>query len=261
MASEVEELTSRGREGVAKFREVCETLRSTALKLRKLEELDSREEVPKPVSESLRREYTAQLLSTVEEYFKQRLKLEDLRVGILAEVERIRLELEASPDTGAYELQPRLRNLRRRQEELNRTIEEIDKALTEDLDVDTKIFVAVRYLESARERNRNLNNEEVRSMRSFVNSIAEGWMKRKDQLTRRLSDLQREASDVEEKLREVWARFMVGEYDHNYYMKQKLNLEKKLAELEDQINTLRSTIEETDVRMIELNSMLEEWEK
>ncbi|MCS7112858.1 MAG: hypothetical protein RMJ00_07525, partial [Nitrososphaerota archaeon] len=64
---------------------------------------------------------------------------------------------------------------------------------------------------------------------------------------------------LEERLKELWVRFMVGEYDHNYYMKQRMEVERKLMETQGRINQLKTKIEETDIKIIELSNIVGNW--
>jgi len=255
----------KGKELLTRFSSICENIKGIVLRLKKLDELSSRREVSKSVFQSLRGEYMSQLLKVVEEYFDIRFKLEDIKVNLLTELERVRLEIESIPEVKPYDytssryspeaiqLQSKIRNLKQKQDELNNMLLKINQNLSEDLDVDTKIFVASCYIEG------NVENKNKDFVKHFLSSITESWFNQKDELLREMSELEKETSDLEERLKELWARFMVGEYDHNYYMKQRIEVERKLMEMQRKINQLKTKIEETDIKIIELSNIVENW--
>ncbi|MCS7113340.1 MAG: hypothetical protein RMJ00_04830, partial [Nitrososphaerota archaeon] len=212
----------RGKELLTKFSGICENIKGVVLRLRKLDELSSRREVSKSVFQSLRGEYMSQLLKIVEEYFEIRFKLEDLRINVITELERLRLEIESMPEIKPYDytsgryppeaiqLQSKIRNLKQKQDELNDILLKINQSLSEDLDIDVKIFIASCYIERNIENKNNVKNKDF--IKHFLNSITEIWFSQKDELLREMSELEREASELEERLKELWVRFMVGEY-------------------------------------------------
>jgi len=259
----------KGKELLTRFSGVCESIKAVVLRLKKLDELSSRREVSKSVFQSLRGEYMSQLLKTVEEYFEVRFKLEDLKVNVLTELERIRLEIESMPEIKSYDyssgryppeaiqMQSKIRSLKQKQDELNNILLKINQSLSEDLDVDTKIFIVSCYIEANIENKDNVKNKDF--IKHFLSSITENWFSQKDELLREISELEREASELEDRLKELWVRFMVGEYDHNYYMKQRMDVERKLMEIQGRMNQLKTRIEETDIKIIELSNAVGSW--
>lgn len=259
----------KGKELLTKFTNICENIKGVVLRLRKLDELSSRREISKSVFQSLREEYMSQLLKIVEEYFETRFKLEDLKINVLTELERIRLEIESTPEIKPYDytssryspetiqLQSKIRNLKQKQNELNDILVKINQSLSEDLNVDVKIFIASCYIEENIKNKNSVKNKDF--IKHFLSSITENWFNQKDGLLREMSELEREASELEERLKELWARFMVGEYDHNYYTKQRVEVERKLMEVQGKINQLKTKIEETDIKIIELSNAIENW--
>jgi hypothetical protein len=255
----------KGREILNNFIELCGYIKSMVFKLKKLEELSSKEELSKSISSSLKEEYLPQLSRAIGQYFELRSQLEELRAKTLIEIEKIRLDIESTPEANLHhedkssaelvQLQSRLRVLKQKENKLNEILLNVRKYLLEDLDLDTKIFIASHYLEA---NSGNLNQMENKDfIRNFLDHITELWFDRKNELSKEISELERRNLDIEDQLKELWARFLLGEYDRNFYLKKKSELERNLLEIQEKISEAKSNIEKTDIRIIELWNLIE----
>lgn len=219
-------------------------LRDMRIKLEKLNQLISSGQVSPQTAESIKRDYTSQLISLLDKFFRLRLELEDLKVRCIVEMERARVNASIA---GSSEVVSKLEELTIR----------IDDAL-ESLDMDAKLFIASQYIQYLKSPNIDPNTlkEKKLAYRRFVDSIIESWLVDKADLESELSDLEREANSLREQLKELWVRFMVGEYDRGEYDAKRVRLEEELASLNTRITELRSKLDSIDERIIELTSVI-----
>ncbi|MEM2849188.1 MAG: hypothetical protein QXI36_02810 [Candidatus Bathyarchaeia archaeon] len=219
-------------------------MRDMRIKLEKLNQLISSGEVSSQTAGSIRREYMSQLIGLLDRFFKLRAELEDLRIRCVVEMERARVDAGA---TGPPDAISRLEELTIR----------IDDAL-EGLDMDSKLFIASQYTQYLKspDLNQNALKEKKLVYRRFVDSIIESWLVDKADLESELSDLEKEANSLREQLKELWVRFMVGEYDRSEYDVKRSRLEEELSSMDTRITELRSKLDTIDERIIELTSVI-----
>ncbi|MEM2240242.1 MAG: hypothetical protein QXR44_05835 [Thermoproteota archaeon] len=214
------------------------------IKLEKLNQLISSGQVSSQTAESIRKDYISQLIGLLDKFFKLRSELEDLRVRCIVEMERARVNASA---TGSSEIVSRLEELTIR----------IDDAL-ESLDMDARLFIASQYIQHLKspDVDQSTLKEKKLAYRRFVDSIIESWLVDKADLESELSDLERDANNLREQLKELWVRFMVGEYDRGEYDAKRVRLEEELSSMNSRITELRSRLDAIDERIIELTSVI-----
>jgi len=219
-------------------------LRDMRIKLEKLNQLISSGQVSSQTAESIRKDYISQLIGLLDKFFKLRSELEDLRVRCIVEMERARVNASA---TGSSEIVSRLEELTIR----------IDDAL-ESLDMDARLFIASQYIQHLKspDVDQSTLKEKKLAYRRFVDSIIESWLVDKADLESELSDLERDANNLREQLKELWVRFMVGEYDRGEYDAKRVRLEEELSSMNSRITELRSRLDAIDERIIELTSVI-----
>jgi chromosome segregation ATPase len=229
---------------IREFNETFNMLRDMRIKLEKLNQLISSGEVSSQTAESIRKDYMSQLIGLLDKFFKLRAELEDLRVRCIVEMERAKVDAGA---TGSSDIVSRLEELTMR----------IDDAL-ESLDMDSRLFIASQYAQYLKSPsvNQNALREKKLMYRRFVDSIIESWLVDKADLESELSDLERDANNIREQLKELWVRFMVGEYDRSEYDAKRSRLEEDLSSINARITELRSKLDTIDERIIELTSVI-----
>ncbi len=229
---------------IREFNETSNMLRDMRIKLEKLNQLISSGEVSSRTAESIRREYMSQLIGLLDRFFKLRADLEDLRIRCIVEMERAKVDIGMS---GSSDIISRLEELTIR----------IDDAL-EGLDMDFKLFIASQYAQYLKspDVNQNALKEKKLIYRRFVDSIIESWLVDKADLESELSDLEKESNSLREQLKELWVRFMVGEYDRSEYDVKRSRLEEELSSINTRITELRSRLDAIDERIIELTSVI-----
>jgi chromosome segregation ATPase len=133
----------------------------------------------------------------------------------------------------------------------------IDDAL-ESLDMDSRLFIASQYTQYLKSPglNQNALREKKLVYRRFVDSIIESWLVDKADLESELSDLEKDANNLREQLKELWVRFMVGEYDRGEYDAKRSRLEEDLSSINTRITELRDRLDTIDERIIELTSVI-----
>ncbi|MEM1570453.1 MAG: hypothetical protein QXU47_03205 [Candidatus Bathyarchaeia archaeon] len=229
---------------IREFNETSNMLRDMRIKLEKLNQLISSGQVSSQTAESIRKDYISQLIGLLDKFFKLRSELEDLRVRCIVEMERARVNASA---TGSSEIVSRLEELTIR----------IDDAL-ESLDMDARLFIASQYIQHLKspDVDQSTLKEKKLAYRRFVDSIIESWLVDKADLESELSDLERDANNLREQLKELWVRFMVGEYDRGEYDAKRVRLEEELSSMNSRITELRSRLDAIDERIIELTSVI-----
>lgn len=244
MERNVSNLLDRVSTVLRQFRESSNSLQEIRIKLEKLNQLILSGEVDSRTADSLRKEYLSQLIDQLNRYFELRAALEDLRLRCIVELERAKVEVGGSTS-----------GLASRVEE---SIFMIDDAL-EGLDMDSKLFIAsqyAQYLRNAKE-DANVLKERKTIYRRFIDSIIESWLVEKADLESEMGELEKHADSLREKLKELWVRFMVGEYDRSEYDSRRVGLEEELASLDKRIAELRDRIDSVDTKIVELTSVAE----
>ena len=246
MERNISDLLDRVSTVLRQFREVSDSLREMRIKLEKLNQLILSGEVSSQTADSLRREYISQLIEQLNRYFELRAALEDLRLRCIVELERAKVEIGGS--SGSSGLASRVEE----------SIFMIDDAL-ESLDMDSRLFIASQYAQYLRnsKADRDVLKQRKAMYRRFIDSIIESWLMEKADLESEIAELEKNANSIREKLKELWVRFMVGEYDRSEYDSRRMGLEEELSSLDRRISELRDKMESVDNKIVELTSVVE----
>ncbi|MCD6444145.1 hypothetical protein CW710_00890 [Candidatus Bathyarchaeota archaeon] len=246
MERNVADLLDRVSTVLRQFNEVSDSLKEMRIKLEKLDQLILSGEVSSQTADSLRREYISQLIELLNRYFELRASLEDLRLRCIVELERAKVETGGI--SGSSGLASRIEE----------SIFMIDDAL-ESLDMDSRLFIASQYAQYLRnaKADRDVLKERKTMYRRFIDSIIESWLMEKVDLESEITELEKNANSIREKLKELWVRFMVGEYDRSEYDSRRIGLEEELSSLDRKIAELRNKVESVDSKIVELTSVVE----
>lgn len=228
------------------FRSTLTALAELKVKLEKLNQLVSNDEVSPQTANSLKKEYISQLLNLVNKYTKLKTKLDNLKVRCIVELEKTKIETNSIISSST--LISKFREL----------LDEIDNA-TEELDMDSRLFIASQYAQYLKnvKLNQNFFKEKKLIYRNFMDHIVESWFLTKMNIESEIRDLEKEVNSLRITLKELWVRFMVGEYDKNEYDSKRTKLEDKLTFIEKRIFELRNKIESVDNKIIKLINIME----
>jgi len=247
------------------FNQFTGDLRELHEKLQRLDQLVKEGKIAKPVADSLRSEYLATLMNSAEEYFRRKDELESAKARVIVEVERLKADMEVSrggrpPGVADSE---RLRRVDAQIHQLNSLLDSIDDAL-EALDLETKLFLVQRYFLSSREalKKGEITEETLEERRlvckKFLDSVLEDWAVEKRDLVNQISELDASIISLQSRLKELWVRFMVKEYDKGYYNMKRVELEGELSKSERKTSELRAIVDKNDSRIFEVSHMISE---
>lgn len=91
-----------------------------------------------------------------------------------------------------------------------------------------------------------------------LRSVSERWVSIRHAKVERILDLELQASQIENQIKEVEARFSVGELSEPVFEHEVNGLKGNLMKLKREISEIRSEIDETDMKIFRASELLEE---
>jgi len=89
-------------------------------------------------------------------------------------------------------------------------------------------------------------------------SVSDGWTSMRRAKVERMVDLRLQASEMEDRIKEVEARFSVGELSQTTFEYELNGLKGSLKKLKDEISDIRSQIDDVDMKIFRASELLEE---
>jgi len=89
-------------------------------------------------------------------------------------------------------------------------------------------------------------------------SVSDKWTSMKRSKVERIMDLRLQASEMEDRIKEVEARFSVGELSQTTFEYELNSLKGSLKKLKDEISDIRSQIDDVDTKIFRASDLLEE---
>jgi len=140
-------------------------------------------------------------------------------------------------------------------------ISRIDSALS-SLTFEEELSIIERYLLVAKggSRPKELKENDVAKQvcQQRLNALSEKWLSMRRDKIKRIMDLEVEASQLRDEIKEVEVRFMVGEYNRNIYELKMSKLQGSLRNIEKEISEIRNYINDIDQKIFRINELLKE---
>ncbi|MBS7635013.1 CdvA-like protein, partial [Candidatus Bathyarchaeota archaeon] len=222
-------------------------------------------EISENIYKLLLDELSGNLSLSVEQIFKARETLEILRAKAKIEWAREKIGIrqieeridEISRNIFREDLYYRevYSPIHRWQEIVNR----IDEALS-SLTFEEELSLIERYLSIVRERASPSKEIEEAKMicQQRLSALSDKWASMRRDKIGKIMDLELQASQIRDDIKEVEVRFAVGEIDRNIYESKISVLQSSLRKMEKEISEIRNYIDDIDLKIFRSSELLRE---
>jgi len=244
-------------------------VKEVSLKLEELTKMLKSGEISESIYETLLDELDGVLSSSVEEIFRIRENLELLRARARVEwaKEKIGMEDLLRRGSSAYVLSAYEKSVtgefhsKLPMSRWQKIIDRIDGALS-SLTLEEELSIIEKYLSIVKwgghPEELKVNEATKQICQQHLNVLSEKWFSIRRDKIKRIMDLEIEASQLRNEVREVEARFMVGEYDRNIYDVRMSQLQGSLRNIEKEISEIRNYINDIDQKIFRITELLKE---
>jgi len=236
------------------FKAHMKEIKETSLMLKELERMHRSGEVAENIYNAIKAELTERMTTSFEEFFKlkESLELIKARAKIAYVKEKAKIDEQNLVTVPTEEIY-----IYSAPYGWEKIISNIDQALS-SLTIEEEISFLERYLSFTKEG--NPSGETFRTGRELcrkrLESIQESWNLTRREKIERLIALEREVSQLKEKIKETEVRFAIGYYDEASFETQMSSLKADLQRAEGEISDLRKYIDEMDRRLFRCSELL-----
>jgi hypothetical protein len=244
------------------FQSYVRDIKEASLRLEELSKMLKSGEISENIYKLLLNELSSNLSLSVEQIFKIREVLEVLKAKAKIEWAREKIGIKQFEEQDS-------RNIFREdlyykevysptyrwQEIINR----IDEALS-SLTFEEELSLIERYLSIVKERASPSKEIEEAKMicQQRLSALSEKWSSMRREKIGRIMDLELQASQIRDNIKEVEVRFAVGEMDRNIYESKISALQSSLRKIEREISEIRNYIDEIDLKIFRSSELLRE---
>jgi len=238
--SEWEEVVQSAREKLRRFEDLLLDLRDYEKRQLEIERMFTTGQIDRGVYGELMMELKSKMLPLVEEYFKLKTTLVELASRLRVILTRLQVEDKTRqlPAGSMLEKGPYVKQLMDR---IGSTLESIENSLNS-----VKVEKELRLLDTVIDELQK-NEALLAEWRSTVSSILERWAKERFNYASSIEDLERRAEELQEALKEVEVRFMVGEFDRVEYETKRAAMEREIGEVQSRLEEMQLKLEDLDL--------------
>ena len=255
----LERLKEETDEKLRMFRSSIEELKELSLKMDELMKLLESKEISRNIYNIIKADMSNRIFNLLERLFNLRefLELAKVRAKLEWVNEKIGLRnLENMFGEGYVSRDFLLKSSLSRWEEI---INSIDSAFS-SLTIDDEITFLSQYLNMVRER--EPSSEEFKRIIAFcqqrLNELSEMWSTVKRDKIEEIMNMELKISEVKDSIKEVEARYMIGEIDESVYEHRIGVLQGELRKLEEKIEETRQHIDDIDAKIFRCLEILRE---
>lgn len=236
-----ERLVREARETLREYEELMLELRDYEKRRSEIYRMFSTGQVSKEVYEALMNDLRQSMLPLVERYFRMRVKLQQLASQLRMAVTKLQVEAKTieSPFQLTYD---RRQLVRYTLDRAGRVLEEVEHYLR-SVSVERELRLIEILLDSL---DYGTGAGIVEEWRSAIENVLTRWSEARLSYAAKVDELRRKIEALQESLRELEIRFMVGEYDRSEYEVRRTRLEREVAELTAQLESLQNKLEDMD---------------
>jgi len=255
----LERLKEETDEKLRMFRSSIEELKELSLKMDELMKLLESKEISRNIYNIIKADMSNRIFNLLERLFNLRefLELAKVRAKLEWVNEKIGLRnLENMFGEGYVSRDFLLKSSLSRWEEI---INSVDSAFS-SLTIDDEITFLSQYLNMVRER--EPSSEEFKRIIAFcqqrLNELSEMWSTVKRDKIEEIMNMELKISEVKDSIKEVEARYMIGEIDESVYEHRIGVLQGELRKLEEKIEETRQHIDDIDAKIFRCLEILRE---
>ena len=255
----LERLKEETDEKLRMFRSSIEELKELSLKMDELMKLLESKEISRNIYNIIKADMSNRIFNLLERLFNLREFLELAKVRAKLEWVNEKIGLRNLENMFGEEYVSRdflLKSSLSRWEEI---INSIDSAFS-SLTIDDEITFLSQYLNMVRER--EPSSEEFKRIIAFcqqrLNELSEMWSTVKRDKIEEIMNMELKISEVKDSIKEVEARYMIGEIDESVYEHRIGVLQGELRKLEEKIEETRQHIDDIDAKIFRCLEILRE---
>jgi len=253
----VERLREEAEEKLKIFQSNIKEMKDLSLKMEELAKLFRSGEISKSIYDVIRAEMGSRLSALLEEQFNLREFLE---------LAKTKAKLEwAKEKLGLKEFESRQRSTYASQDTLHypllkweRIISSIDEAFA-SLPIEDEISFFSQYLNMIKERG---SSGEIERSKAFcqrrLDEISKKWSSLRRDKVEEIMNLELKASEVRDEIKEIEARYAVGEFEESTYESRLGVLQGELRSIERKIEETRRYIDDIDMKIFRCLEILRE---
>jgi len=232
-------------------------VKETSLRLEELSKMLKSGEITENIYKLLLEELSSNLSLSIKQIFEAREALEVLKAKAKIEWAKEKIGIGQLKEDQSEDLYYREIYLPRyRWQEI---IDRIDKALS-TLTFEEELSLIERYLSIIREKPSPSKEIERAKMicQQRLSIISDKWASIRRDNVRRIMDLELQASQIRDDIKEVEVRFAVGEIDRKIYESRISALQSSLKKIEKEVLEIRNYIDNIDLKIFRSSELLRE---
>lgn len=250
MSDQWEKLVDEARSTLRKFEELQLELRDYERKRNEIVRMYSTGQVSREVFDNLVSDLRVKLFPLVRSYFELKGKLRDLEGQLQLAVTKLSVETKAAgePYRGSFEIE-REQRIRQALNRLGGTLESVRAALkTTNPENELRLFDVILD---------ELGKDEGNAWKPAIKEVLDAWSRIRLTYASRSEEMERQIEQLNDSLRELEVRFLVGEFDRAEYETRRSALEREIGELRSQLEGLQERLEDLDLTAARCRRFLE----
>lgn len=236
-----EKLIDEARSTLRKFEDLQFELRDYERKRNEIIRMYSTGQVSREVFDSLMSDLRMKLFPLVRSYFELKGKLKDLEGQLQLAVTRLSVETKAAgePYRGSFEIE-REQRIRQVLNRLGGALENVRAAL-KGVNPENELRLFDVILDEL------VGKDEGGAWKPAIKEVLDAWSRIRLTYASKSEEMERQIEQLNDSLRELEVRFLVGEFDRAEYETRRSALEKEIGELQSQLEGLQERLEDLDL--------------
>jgi len=235
-----EELIRKARETLREFEDLTFELRDYEKKRGEIGRMYSTGQIGREVYDKLMMELRAKTLPLVEKYFRLKTSLIELLGQLKVALTRLqvesrtrRLPIGSMLERGQY--------VKQLMDRVGGAVESVERALKT-----IKVERELRLLETVLDELHD-NRRMIEEWRGAIKSTLDKWSNERFSYASRIEELEKRMDELQDSLRELEVRYMVGEYDRVDYESRRAGIEREMGDIQAQLEDIQARLEDLDL--------------
>ena len=238
MVEGVDKLLDEARTTLRELEELRLELRDYERRRNEILRMYSTGQVSRDVFDGLMSDLRQKILPMVKKYFELKSRLKELENRLSLVTTKLSVEVKAAsePFRASFERDQRMRQLLNR---VGGVLENVRSAL-KSADAERELRLLDVLLDS-------LPRGEIESWKPSISEVLEEWSKIRFSYASRIEEIERRIEQLNDDLKLLEVRFLVGEFDRSEYEARRAAIEREIGELRSQLEALQEKLEDLDL--------------